>query len=72
MQQGRFGEAGLGRSGKVTRREQFLDRMEQGVPWARFEQLIVVHYPVAGRGRRPVPIGGDAADPLYAAMVWSV
>ena len=53
MQQGRFGEAGLGRSGKVTRREQFLDRMEQVVPWARFEQLIVVHYPVAGRGRRP-------------------
>jgi IS5 family transposase len=26
------------------------------VPWDRFEQLIVVHYPVAGRGRRPYPL----------------
>ena len=81
MQQGRFGEAGLGRSGKVTRREQFLDRMEQVVPWARFEQLIVVHYPVAGRGRRPYPLAAmlrihfmqqwfGLSDPAMEEALW--
>jgi transposase, IS5 family len=26
------------------------------VPWERFEQLIIAHYPVVGRGRRPYPL----------------
>jgi IS5 family transposase len=34
----------------------FLDQMTAVVPWARFEQLISPHYPVAGRGRRPYPL----------------
>jgi IS5 family transposase len=81
MQQGRFGELGLGRSRKATRREQFLDQMEQVVPWSRFEQLIVVHYPVAGRGRRPYPLAAmlrihfmqqwfGLSDPAMEEALW--
>ena len=81
MQQGRFGEAGLGRRRKATRREQFLDQMQLVVPWARFEQLIVGHYPVAGRGRRPYPLGAmlrvhfmqqwfGLSDPAMEEALW--
>lgn len=56
MKQGRFSEPGLGRPRKRTRREAFLAQMDAVVPWDRFEQLIVPHYPVAGRGRRPYPL----------------
>lgn len=36
-----------------TKRERFLDEMEQVVPWARLLELIEPHYPKAGKGRRP-------------------
>ena len=81
MRQGRFGEIGLGRRRKTTRREQFLDQMQLVVPWARFEGLIVVHYPVAGRGRRPYPLGAmlrihfmqqwfGLSDPAMEEALW--
>jgi IS5 family transposase len=41
---------------KQTRRQQFLQEMEQVVPWALWESRIVPHYPTAGRGRRPFPL----------------
>jgi IS5 family transposase len=56
MVQGRFSDLGVGKPHKKTRREVFLDQMTLVVPWARFELLIVPHYPVAGRGRRPYPL----------------
>ena len=56
MRQGRFSELGFVRSHKQTRREVFLARMDAVVPLDRFEQLILPHYPVAGRGRRPFPL----------------
>lgn len=56
MKQGRFPGIGMGGPRKRTRRALFLDQMTAVVPWDRFEQLIVPHYPVSGRGRRPYPL----------------
>ncbi|MCB9964127.1 MAG: IS5 family transposase [Rhodospirillales bacterium] len=54
MQQRSFGEVeGFRRQDKVTRRERFLDEMEQVMPWERLLGRIRPHYPVAGNGRRP-------------------
>jgi transposase, IS5 family len=40
--------------GRKSRRELFLDEMEQIVPWRELEALVEPHYPKAGNGRRPV------------------
>ena len=52
-----FGDAeGLGQR-KRTRREVFLDEMEQVVPWKALLALIEPHHPVSGRrGRQPYPL----------------
>jgi hypothetical protein len=36
-----------------TRKEKFLARMEELVPWQRLEAVVEPHYPKAGSGRRP-------------------
>lgn len=41
---------------KLTRRERFLREMDAVIPWAALTALIAPHYPVAGRGRRPMPL----------------
>lgn len=41
---------------KLTKRQQFLQEMEQVIPWALWTRRIAPHYPTAGRGRRPVPL----------------
>ena len=38
---------------KQTRRQQFLQEMEQVIPWKQWTGKIAPHYPKAGRGRRP-------------------
>jgi transposase, IS5 family len=48
---------GFRKQRKVTRREVFLAEMERVVPWQRLEALIAPHYPTAGNGRRPYPLG---------------
>ena len=42
---------------KRTKREKFLNEMEQVVPWDRLLGLIAPHYPKAGRGRQPRGLG---------------
>jgi hypothetical protein len=49
---------GFVRYTKKTRRTQFLEEMEQVVPWGKLCALIEPHYPKAGNGRPPV--GGAA------------
>jgi transposase, IS5 family len=49
--------SGFRKQRKETRRERFLNEMARVVPWARLEALIAPHYPVAGNGRRPYPLG---------------
>ena len=40
--------------GRKSKRERFLDRMEQVVPWTELLALVEPHYPKAGNGRQPV------------------
>jgi transposase, IS5 family len=53
MDQLTFGDSEFALKKKRTRREIFLEEMEQIVPWPRLLNLIEPHYPVAGRGRHP-------------------
>jgi transposase, IS5 family len=54
MKQQTFGAlTGFEKHRKVTRRAQFLDEMNQVVPWSRLLALIEPHYPKAGNGRPP-------------------
>jgi transposase, IS5 family len=47
---------GFERYTKKTRRAQFLEEMEQVVPWAKLCALIEPHYPKEGNGRPPVGV----------------
>src|ERR1700730_10576697 len=40
--------------GRTSRRELFLEEMEQVVPWSALESLVRPHYAKAGKGRQPV------------------
>jgi IS5 family transposase len=40
--------------GRKSKRELFLDQMEEVVPWSEVLALVVPHYPKAGKGRQPV------------------
>jgi len=40
--------------GRKSRREEFLDEMEQVIPWSAMESLVRPHYAKAGNGRQPV------------------
>jgi IS5 family transposase len=40
--------------GRKSKRELFLDQMEQVVPWSELSALVAPHYPKAGNGRQPV------------------
>jgi IS5 family transposase len=42
---------------KLTKRQKFLQEMERAVPWTLWVDRIAPHYPTAGRGRRPFPLG---------------
>jgi IS5 family transposase len=57
MKQTTFASAAWDRKGKVTRRERFLKEMDQVVPWAGILGLIEPHYPKAGNGTQPMPMG---------------
>ena len=49
--------SGFERYTKKTRRAEFLEEMEQVVPWAELCALIKPVYPKAGPGRPPVGVG---------------
>ncbi len=53
MSQISFSDAEYAGKRKKTRREVFLEEMEQVVPWQALLKVIEPFYPVAGRGRRP-------------------
>jgi len=56
MSQISFSDAEYASKRKKTRREVFLEEMEQVVPWKALLKVIEPFYPVAGRGRRPYPL----------------
>jgi len=41
---------------KKTRREKFLEEMNQVIPWEELLQVIKRYYPKAGNGRQPMPV----------------
>ena len=41
---------------KKTRREKFLEEMDQVIPWAELLAVIEKYYPKAGNGRQPMPM----------------
>jgi IS5 family transposase len=59
---------GFERYSKKTRRAEFLEEMEQVVPWKRLCALIEPHYPKAGNGRPPV--GMERMLRMYFLQQW--
>ena len=59
---------GLERYTKKTRRQVFLEEMEQVVPWRELCGLIEPHYPKPGNGRPPV--GGERMLRIYFLQQW--
>ncbi len=57
MSQTTFAELDYAAKKRVTRREQFLGRLDCLLPWQELENLIAPHYPATGgRGRQPYPL----------------
>ena len=53
---------------KTTRREKFLARMEEGLPWARLLAVLEPHYPKGERGRPP--LGLERMLRVYFLQQW--
>jgi transposase, IS5 family len=53
---------------KRTKREVFLDEMDDVVPWVRLSALIEPHYPKVGNGRRPYPL--ETMLRIYFLQQW--
>jgi IS5 family transposase len=47
-------QTGFEKYGRKTKRERFLEEMEQVVPWAELQALVEPHYPKGENGRPPV------------------
>jgi len=56
MSQLTFSDAEVQIKKKKTRREKFLEEMDQLLPWKMLERPIRKHYPKAIRGRKPYPL----------------
>ena len=59
---------GFERYGKKTRRAEFLEEMEQVVPWRKLCTQIEPHYPKTGNGRPPV--GVERMLRMYFLQQW--
>ncbi len=51
-----FADSEFNNKRRTTRKEIFLTRMDELMPWTRLESLIKPFYPKAGNGRRPYPL----------------
>src|SRR5215831_14489107 len=63
-----FAHAEFAAKKKTTRREKFLARMEEVIPWARLLAVIEPHYPKGRRGRPP--IGLERMLRVYFLQQW--
>ena len=63
-----FAHAEFAAKKKTTRREKFLARMEEVIPWAKLLAVIQPHYPKGQRGRRP--IGLERMLRVYFLQQW--
>jgi IS5 family transposase len=67
--QSSFAQAEYDKKKKRTRREIFLEKMEQVVPWVRLAEVIEPHYPKSGKRGRP-PIGLERMLRMYFVQQW--
>jgi IS5 family transposase len=63
-----FAQAEFAAKKKTTRREKFLARMEEVIPWAKLLAVIEPHYPKGERGRPP--IGLERMLRVYFLQQW--
>ena len=63
-----FAQAAFADKKKITRREKFLARMEEVIPWAKLLAVIEPHYPKGERGRPP--IGLERMLRVYFLQQW--
>ena len=63
-----FSQAEFATKKKITRREKFLTRMEEVIPWAKLLAVIEPHYPKGQRGRPP--IGLERMLRVYFLQQW--
>jgi len=68
MQQTTLFDVLLQQKSRTTRRETFLNAMDQVVPWAELMEIIQPVYPASGRGRPP--IGIERMLRLYFIQQW--
>src|SRR5438105_9677322 len=61
-------QTGFEKYGRKTKRERFLEEMEQIVPWAELQALIEPHYPKGENGRPPV--GMSIMLRMYFLQQW--
>lgn len=54
MQRASFASLAYANKKKKTRREKFLEEMNQAIPWEELVQVVREHYPKAGNGRQPM------------------
>jgi IS5 family transposase len=64
-----FAQAEYAKKKKQTRRDVFLGKMEQVVPWSRLVEVIEPFYPKSGRRGRP-PIGVERMLRMYFIAQW--
>jgi IS5 family transposase len=67
-QQTSFAQAEFTAKKKTTRRERFLARMEEVIPWERLLAVIAPHYPKGERGRPPM--GLERMLRVYFLQQW--
>lgn len=64
-----FAQSEYDKKKKLTRREIFLGKMEQVVPWSRLMEVIEPYYPKSGKRGRP-PIGLERMVRMYFVQQW--
>ena len=69
MDQSTFSDLEYQGKKRQTRREIFLERMDELIPWQRLEERIRPYYPEAGRGRRPYELSVMLRGPLCAVVL---
>ena len=68
MAQQSLSDMEYGNRKRITRREEFLDIMDEIIPWDEWVSLIVPHYPTGKRGRPPVGI--ETMLRMYLLQCW--
>src|SRR5215204_2051948 len=68
MSQPTFAALAFANKKKKTRREEFLEEMDQVVPWPQLLKVIRKHYPKAGNGRPP--LGLEKMLRIYFLQQW--